>query len=669
MATSRIDKSVKYPEKLNINNEDLEKNFDKYFTSILGVEVIILIGTLQESMKDDKAIIYWPIYLVRNNEKVIQIGVFEVPEDSQSECVDIDGKVIVDNIGAPLLYKTFLDPISLERLRQINDSNEMDFLTEYSSQGGGGYGTISDERKDTFTVTKGVPLPNLLTKESYEMSKDISEKYHEQSTDNWIQKYMKNKYYTINEPDESEEKGKDCFFSTIRDAFSSIAQHTSIDKLRNKISTALTEELFQDYKDSANSLKKKIAALNSKLKELAVKHEELKKTHQNENDRNEQQKLISAGKKITDQHNLLKNQIKMLQQISQDYKFIDKINTLEEFKAKVRTCNFWTETNWMLSTVERLLNIKLIVLSNEMYKKKDFDNILDCGILNDSTLKTQGIFTPDFYIILERDLKNNYRLVGYKHKVILKFSEIPYGVKKLVVDKCLEENSGIFSLIPDFESLKSSVTVSTINYDELSPSKIRGLFDNKIKFRFYNKVNNKPLPGKGSGETIEKQSLPEFIELSKYPDWRLKLDNSWVQPFTLHNHKWSSVEHYYQASKFKKKSQDFYLNFSLDSGTALSKDVEMAKGAGSTSGKYKGVLIRPKQVQIEPDFEQNSKNELYSALYAKFSQNDQHDVDTNLKNLLLATKDAKLTHHLSGKAAEICDELMFVREKIKNEVK
>jgi predicted NAD-dependent protein-ADP-ribosyltransferase YbiA (DUF1768 family) len=660
MTLSLIDHTLQYPEKLNIEETDKEKKFDNYLTNINGTEVIILIGSPQDTYKTSNGIVYCPIYLVRNNDKVIQIGVYEAREDAN--ILDGNNEVIVENLGPPLLYELFTQKM-IQDIRKINDIPQEEVAAQ---DGGGSYSVIPDERKDTFTLTTGVPLPKLLHKESYDTAKDISEKYHEESTDNWIQKFMKNKYYTIG----SVENEDDCFFSTIRDAFSTISQHTSIDKLRKKISTAMTEELFRDYKTTSNELKMQIAAHNTKLKELATKHEELKKKHQNATDRGEQQKLIQFGKKTTDEHNMIKNQIRLLQQMLLDFKFIDKINTLEELKTKVRTCNFWTETNWILSTVERLLNIKLIVLSSDSYKKRDYDNVLDCGVLTDSMLKNQGIFTPEFYIIMERDAKNKYKLVSYKGKHILKFNEVPYGMKKLIVDKCLEDNSGIFSIIPDFENLKKSLSAAaTVNYDELSPAKIKGLYDNRIIFRFYDKASTKALPGKGPGETIPKQQLPDFIELTKYPDWRKKLDNSWVQPFTLNNHKWASVEHYYQASKFKNKNQDFYLNFSLDSGTEMSKDVEMAKAAGSFSGKHKGELLRPKQVQIDPNFlEKNSKNELYSALYAKFSQNEQHDIDKNLKNLLLATKNAKLTHHLSGKAAEICDELMFVREKIKNEV-
>ena len=227
----------------------------------------------------------------------------------------------------------------------------------------------------------------------------------------------------------------------------------------------------------------------------------------------------------------------------------------------------------------------------------------------------------------------------------------------------MEKNSGLYALIPDFVKLKGSDfdlnKVSTPKFEELSEAKIRGLYDENIVFVFYDKSSSKSLPGKGAGEQIPKEMVRDFSELASIMDWRKKLDNSWVQPFTLDGKRWNSVEHYYQASKFKENNPEFYLSFSVESGTELSKNPEMAKAAASKNGKYKGELIRPKEVKIDAEFYGKRKDvEKNNALEAKFTQN------ADLAKLLMETKNAKLLHYKTGVEPILREDLMLIRDKI-----
>ena len=109
---------------------------------------------------------------------------------------------------------------------------------------------------------------------------------------------------------------------------------------------------------------------------------------------------------------------------------------------------------------------------------------------NDIELEKRGKFEPEFYIILEYN-GYHYKLVGYKKKQIFKFRELPYDIKKMVTDKCMEKNAGIFSIIPDFQKFKASTTKEVIKeavYEDISESKLRGLYNDDIVFQFYSNL-------------------------------------------------------------------------------------------------------------------------------------------------------------------------------------
>ena len=673
MVLSKIDSDVSYPELKSVDSADLKMEANLYQLEIKGVDVIIAVGSGKNTF-EDKNIMYFPIYLVKYNNKVVQIGVYEIKASDYMSLLDEDSNLDVEKINDPLIYsfvtEKFLNKMALkpevplirlpskkgeeEEQEEGEDDEEKEEKeeNEYNE-----FYEIPEERKDIFVFTKGVPLPPLLNEETAKQAKDYKEKYHANPKDTWVAKFMKNKFYDIID----NEGGGDCLFATIRDAFSSIAQHTSVNKLRKKLSKDVTERIFLNYKEHYEMYHAALIKATQEIKEMEAEYLMLQQRFAEVIDRNEQKLISSEAKKIKEQHDRLVKEKKITSQILTEYKFMKGIDTLEAFKTKIRHCDFWAD-DWAITTLERILNIKFILMSSELFKSGDMKNVLQCGHLSDETLIQRGRFTPEFYIIVDHT-GQHYKLISYKKKMIFKFSERPYDMKKMIADKCMEKNAGPFAIIPDFIKFKSGHVrqeMKETQYEDLSESKLRGLYNDDIVFQFYSKSLDKPLPGKGSGEKIPSERLKEYSELATIPQWRKKLSNFWVQPFSLDNHQWASVEHYYQGSKFKKTHPDFYLSFSLDSGTDLSKDPAMAKGAGGKSGKYKGELLRPIEVSVDSDFfGSRHRKEMYAAQYAKFSQNE------DLKNLLLATNEAKLTHFMRGKEPAVFDELMLIRDKIK----
>ena len=188
------------------------------------------------------------------------------------------------------------------------------------------------------------------------------------------------------------------------------------------------------------------------------------------------------------------------------------------------------------------------------------------------------------------------------------------------------------------------------------------LFDETVVFQFYSKSADKK-PGKGAGEMIQDVDEANFEALSEIPHWRKMLSNFHVAPFELDGHMWSSVEHYYQASKFKENNPEFYLQFSLDMNpqAELSMDPVLAKAAGGKTGKFKGKRVRDENVVIDPNFfDGRHQVEMKAAQMAKFSQN------VDLRDVLLLTKQAKLQHFVRASPPVVFTELMEVRQHLRS---
>ena len=282
--------------------------------------------------------------------------------------------------------------------------------------------------------------------------------------------------------------------------------------------------------------------------------------------------------------------------------------------------------------------------------------------------------------------QNTYKLITYKTHGILSFSELPYDIKLLITTKCLETQAGAFCLIPQFKLFQKELG---IRIDDIQNTSIDDLLEEvhtdagsagagsnragshlytpDIVLQFYAKSNPNSLPGSGAGEKMPEHDKIHFQKLATFDNWRRKLSNFWSEPFMLDSHTWQSVEHYYQGSKFKNNNREFYLKFSLDSRSELSSDPILAKAAGSKSGKLKSApagastIIRPSRITIDPDFFNHgrSEREMENAIYAKFSQNK------NLKDMLLATRNAKLVQYVRGGHPVVFHHLIRVRHKLR----
>jgi predicted NAD-dependent protein-ADP-ribosyltransferase YbiA (DUF1768 family) len=629
MVASAIDPTLNYSEIKTVNLNDTKMESDLYQIMILGINLIIAVGSPKQTNKN---ITYFPIYLVKTDDRVIQIGVYEFLTTALPKYMNQTGKLLVSNKMTPLLY-SFATNVALHSWRKVPDTRiKPDTPTPPPPLKQIGGVKIPAIHSDIFL--SGAPSHRPLPEESRAYALDTRQKFHPSNKDSWINSLMQNKHYTI---DESEGNDK-CFFTAIKDAFSSIGLQTSADKLRHKLSINISKDIFEKYKMLYTALSELDVKCKTYITQLQSRNAELKQQMPKTFDRIMQGNLIREGENNLILFNKLKNEKKMIDRYLHEYRFMKDVLTRDEFQKKIRTCSFWAET-WAIADVERILNVKFIILLQTEYAQSDINNVVQCGYPH------TGLFRPDYYITMART-KAEYQLVSYKGRRMMTYIELPHDLKRMIADKCIEYETTGFSSIPEF--MKSTTDNTQIVFGDK-------LFDDDIVFVVHSQSSNN-LPGHGNGEHIPEQLISEYAELSSDAKWRNKLSNEWMQPFELDGRRWLSAEHYYQGSKFKKNNPNFYRQFSINSGMEIANNVEMAKSAGQKTGIHRGIHYRERGVSRDAGFKK--EDAMHTALVAKFTQHP------DLKEALMNTMNAKIMIHRRGMQCVPAMALMRVRKQL-----
>jgi hypothetical protein len=672
MVKSKISHQVDYNESKEIEDEDIEYSSPLYDYKLFDNDIVIALGKQRHTFSRHD-LVYFPIYLVIDEMPRANIGVFEVESNKLIDILDDDGDVklskknIIFYVDKQYVHD-ILKEYSTDEIEQLEDlekgkvkTEEKDAvledvvdLTEDSDDDDDVLGLQIPEDKKTktgkdadkelsegiFIINEKTKEPPLLKEETKEDSQELKREFKESPKNIWLQKLMKNTNYEIID----NEGGGDCFFAVIRDAFKQVGKETTVAKLRALVAKEATDKMFQESRTIYTGFLAEFQEKEKEIKAATKTISLLKKRIENSKNKQENEELLEQAKKVLEDQKRLKVEKTGAKELLEEFEYMKDLTTLEKFREFMLTRHYWADT-WTISTIERLLNIKVLLLSEESYESGDLDSVMQCGQLNDTDLETAGTFVPDYYI-MTCYTGNHYKTVSYKEKNILKFREIPYDVKIMIINKCLEKNAGPYYLIQDFRNMKTRLG---LNPNEGEPEDnddeylTRDLYNKETVFSFHAKANGSPKPGKGSGEKIKGDDMTKFKVLNSVKDWRRKLDDSWITPFKVDGHRWNSVEHYFLASQFKKGFPDFYLKFSVESGSDISKDIELARIAGSKTGKSKDRVLRDAKIKPDPDFYTVGTNPIFEverkkALDAKFSGN------LEFKNMLLETKDAKLTH-------------------------
>lgn len=667
MVVSSLNTSVVYNETLLIDPEDMGHKSPIYELDLLGKEktIAVVLGKPKYNYAQQN-IIYVPIYAIAESAVRARIGVFEIPSNKVAQ-IYVDREIDISRLSPPILFGAFSSPESIDKLqsnpsyfrsrppvppvpvvitkpgdmveKNENADDEDEFRVVASPN------RVSLEKQSAlkkintgiFTVQPEFHVPDPLPEETEKEAETLrKEEYRETTKGDWIEKRMKNNHYSI----VSVESNGDCFFAVIREAFKSIGKITTVDKLRAILANELTDSAFQTkrqlFLDFDSVAKENKHIMGETKRELLKIKAQIKKNKEN---RVDSARLLEEAKELSARYNEAAVDMRNAETGAREYAGkMEGVDTLEKMREHIRTSEFWADS-WAISTLERVLNVKLIVFQQHVFDNGDHDGVLHCGAETDETRNT---IRPEYYIMTSYT-GDHYTLISYKSRRIFTFPEIPYDVKMMILNKCLERNAGSFYRIQDFRDLKTRVGIDAdegapTNYAETDENAAGDLYNPDIVFSFYSNAAKAPKPGMGDGERIPDSAKIAFVNLAKIPEWRKKLDDMWTEtPLHIDHHRWASVEHYVQACKYKKGYPDIYLQFSLDSGTELSKDAKEAKTHKTVKIQdAKGALRAPK---VDVDYALGRDvQERDTALRAKFA-----DI-VEMTTLLFATKNALLTH-------------------------
>ena len=566
-----------------------------------------------------------------------------------------------------------------EKLTKDNLFTEMD-EPEFASEDA----NYPEETKDTAKKIR----------DSYEPSKNSSQ--------NWISQNMKNPNYRIlKSPGDG-----NCFFHSVQKAYASIGQATTIPKLRKLVSQEIDITQVQEYRTLYLDLVKEKNNLSTELEQNTQQYQDLKRSQANPSlDRKQARKIVE----LSNENRIQKDSIQVQHSTNEDnlrhFAFMKAIlydtttdekrsqhRMLDKYIDYVRSDDFWADS-WAISTLERLLNIKFLILQNSDEEHR----IMRCTIREDDDSKYKN-YDPTHYILLDYAMGgNHYDLVTYHKRAMFTFTELPYDLKVKVILTCLEKQAGPFAHIKDFRQFKHDIGIveeddeddagAQDGLDDLDefddtgdsvqkPSREKP-YDEKPVLQFYEKSALGVAPGKGKGDIASNGSTDGILqdgyftellgflkgqtkdEADERKHWRRMLDDSWSKyQFEVDNKLWASVEHYMLALRFKTGHPEVYHAFSLsDKSSEIARDLDKAEASLKLHKGNEGIYykIKRKTKDIDPDTKQE---EHLQAVRAKFTQN------ADLTTLLASTKRAKLQKYVPKNPPELAHDLMHVRHEI-----
>ena len=670
MIASNIDSTIKYEETKVIASSDINHDSSVYSAKIYNKSIQFVLGLPQFEHKS-KNIIYFNIYLANNGFVVSKIGIYETQNSDYSSLLDDDGDIDLSKLQEPLLFtfaKSLITKLDTPSKDISEDEDEDEEEDDEDDEDDEEEDDEDEDQEDTKKVNIDKPAFDILalTSQTKEESDYEIDKYVEDPTHNWVNKYLKSVKYSI----KTNEGGGDCFFAALRDGLRTVKIETSVKSIREKLANEVDDALYANYSEFFKLFYGGMKKSQTMLKEFKIKHNTIKKLIGGTVDGQTKKNLIDDAKTNFNKFTVTSQETEEFQDLVEEFEFMKDVNDVNDLKKVISTVGgkYWAD-NWAVVTLERLYNVKFVILSQTHFLEGEKELVLQCSEA-DSKLQTKGLFEPSYYIILDYLMSkqsSHYQLITYDKNIergAFTFNELPYRIKELILEKCMEKMAGLYVLIPDFIKFanKNGIATTSAKSDTLiGTSPNTKYYNSSIIIQIYDKSRHVKV-GQGSGESIspEFKTAKNILDLNnnkEYIDWRKKLDTEYLVPnLVIDGKNWSSVKHYMLAAQFK-SIPELYNKFTKEGSVGSNIDDAYKLYSSNISKKS----ISSSLISNE-EFAKLKSGLLEKAQYSKFTQND------ILAKILLLTGDALINVYKAGKGGGTYPEheLMKVRTMLSN---
>jgi len=612
MVVSKLNNLLNYPENILVDENDIDYESYIYKGNIYGkpIQFIFGKGELVSNnlvLNQDVDIMYINVYLVKNNEIVRKIGIFEILNSEYLNYLDDEGNINLSSELGNQMFKTncimfsgskdFIKKIyNLDEIKKsiASEDEDEDDLDEDDLDEELDEDIEKDLEKDIEELqpqSKKSPIQKTLaTKEDYIKEVEEYKKIGKKPGDKWINEYLESKKYDIKDvPGDG-----NCFFTCFVEAYNS---HYSIkddlngkklttQKIRNYLASIADEDLFNHYKLMFSSFSESSQEAGASIAKKKKIHESLKIQIGGTSSLQDKQALVLRAKTNIEAIGGAKSILEASNEMKKEFDYMANITNLQDFKEYIKTNEFYADA-WAIPKLEAHYNVKFIIFSQTNYEKGDYTNIILCNETEESIQK-QGYFDPLMYINLNYSSNIHYDLITHDknyYKSSFDFIELPYIIKLKIAETCMTKGVGIYNLIKDFNDF--ALEEGTIIGKQLSSKEEFVKSVQELKSSEKSDVSDKSLCnqdilivissraahlefGRGNHETISTSlklaqstknpaKIPEKHrmlqasgELIKIKDWRKKLDNSWSQDLKLN----IDGKDYASVNEYVKKNPD-----------------------------------------------------------------------------------------------------------------